>query len=384
MRVHAALIAGAVAAALTPTSAAVVERWYSNGIFPRLQPVLTSVSNVSAVAFLDVLILLAVLTTAVVAIRRILVRRTRAQSATRGLVRAVSAVLGVAAALYLMFLVGWGLNYRRVPLVQRVRFDAGRLSVDHARALALESIVRLNALYEPAHAGRQTAPYAFDQELADAFHIASGGFGVLSRTILPRPKRTLLDGYFRRAGVAGMTDPFFLEALIATDLLLVERPFVIAHEWSHVAGLADEGEANFAGWLTCLRGTPAHQYSGWLFAYGELVGSLGDRDRRAVDARLAPGPRSDLLAIRNRLRRHINPRVSAAGWRVYDRYLKANGVSSGTASYSEVVRLMLGADVEAVSRSQPGSSDQRGAPPNAASNDRTPIAAVSAVVLASP
>ena len=36
-----------------------------------------------------------------------------------------------------------------------------------------------------------------------------------------------------------------------------ERPFVIAHEWSHLGGLADEGEANLAGWLACLHGTPA-------------------------------------------------------------------------------------------------------------------------------
>jgi uncharacterized protein DUF3810 len=34
--------------------------------------------------------------------------------------------------------------------------------------------------------------------------------------------------------------------------------------------------------------------------------------------------------------------VSAAGWRVYDSYLKANQVEAGTASYGEVVRLVLG------------------------------------------
>ena len=42
-----------------------------------------------------------------------------------------------------------------------------------------------------------------------------------------------------------MTDPFLLETLIAPDLLEVERPFVIAHEWAHLAGYADESEANF-------------------------------------------------------------------------------------------------------------------------------------------
>ena len=60
-------------------------------------------------------------------------------------------------------------------------------------------------------------------------------------------------------------------------------------------------------------------------------------------ARLAPGPRADLRAIRERFLRHVNPRVSAAGWRVYDSYLKANRVEAGAASYAEVVRLVVGA-----------------------------------------
>ena len=54
------------------------------------------------------------------------------------------------------------------------------------------------------------------------------------------------------------------------------------------------------------------------------------------------GPRADLTAIFQRYQQHVNPRLSAAGWRVYDRYLKANRVEAGAASYEEVVRLALG------------------------------------------
>ena len=60
---------------------------------------------------------------------------------------------------------------------------------------------------------------------------------------------------------------------------------------------------------------------------------------------LAPGPRADLLAIRDRYVREVNPRLSTAGWRVYDSYLKANRVTAGAASYDEVVRLVLGTRV---------------------------------------
>jgi len=62
-------------------------------------------------------------------------------------------------------------------------------------------------------------------------------------TIVPgRPKTTILGGYFHQISVSGMTDPFFLETLIASGVLPFERSFVVAHEWSHLAGIADEGE----------------------------------------------------------------------------------------------------------------------------------------------
>src|SRR6185295_18636817 len=96
--------------------------------------------------------------------------------------------------------------------------------------------------------------------LRDAVRTVGGG-----RFAVARPKRTWGDWYFRRAAVSGMTDPFFLETLIASDVLPFERPFVTAHEWSHLAGIADEGDANFVAWLACNHAAPRDQYSGWLF-----------------------------------------------------------------------------------------------------------------------
>ena len=103
-----------------------------------------------------------------------------------------------------------------------------------------------------------------------------------------------------------------------------------------------EGEANFAGWLSCVRGAPANAYSGWLFLYGELARAVDGRERAVVAGALTAGPRDDLRAIRDRYAREVNPRVANAGWRVYDSYLKANRVPAGAASYDEVVRLVLG------------------------------------------
>ena len=46
-----------------------------------------------------------------------------------------------------------------------------------------------------------------------------------------------------------MLNPFGLETIVLPDLLPYERPFVVAHEWAHLAGHADEAEASaIGGW----------------------------------------------------------------------------------------------------------------------------------------
>jgi hypothetical protein len=54
--------------------------------------------------------------------------------------------------------------------------------------------------------------------------------------VLPHPRHTLVDFYFRWAGIDGLTNPFGLEVVLNSRLLDVERPAVLAHEWAHVAG----------------------------------------------------------------------------------------------------------------------------------------------------
>jgi len=187
-----------------------------------------------------------------------------------------------------------------------------------------------------------TPAASIPRALAEAFDGAVRDTGGERAVVAGLPKHSLLDWYFRRAAVSGMTDPFFLETLVASDVLPFERPMVLAHEWSHLAGIAHEGEANFVAWIACVRATPSDRYSAWLSLYQDVLPSISRGDRAALIGRLGPGPREDLQAIRDRFARNVSPRVSAVGWKVYDSYLKANRVESGVASYAEVVRLILG------------------------------------------
>jgi hypothetical protein len=344
MRGSAAAIALAAALAFAPLPPGVVERAYSNGVYPVLQRALTGASNRVPFALLDVLIAAAAVWW--------LVRLSGdlAGVRTRGWRRPASAIvwrtLTLGAAAYLAFLATWGLNYRRLPLPQKLAYDPAAVTEAAALALAERAVTEVNALYGPARAADGPPP-AVDAALEASFARTQRALGAATPARPSRPKRTLLEPYFQAAGVDGLTDPFFLETLLAGDLLPFELPFVVAHEWSHLAGYGDEGEANFVGWLTCMGAGDAARYSAWLFLYREAAGRLRADARNALAARLDEGPRADVRAVIERVRRGIRPAVSAAGWRVYDGYLKANRVEAGAASYAEVVRLILGTRFEA-------------------------------------
>jgi len=340
-RFRATLVVCAVGAAFLPLPTAAVDRLYAAGFYATLQPVLTSLSNRAPFALLDVVIGAAAIVWIGLAVRDL--RRTPGR--LRGALHILWRTSVWGAAVYLLFLALWGLNYRRPRMRDTLSYDASVVTADAAAAAGRLAVERLNALHDRAHATGWPAADAVDGNLADGFARAVRDAGIPRRVVPARPKHTILEGYFRRAGVDGMTDPFFLETLVAGGVLPFERAFVVAHEWSHLAGIADEGEANFAAWLSCVRGSPPNEYSGWLFLYRELARAVTVRERVAMSRGLAAGPRADLRAIRERYVRDVNPRVATAGWRVYDSYLKANRVGAGVGSYDEVVRLVLGVRV---------------------------------------
>jgi hypothetical protein len=329
VKVRAALVAVAVALAVIPLPASAIERWYSRGIYPPLQSALTTASNLIPVALLD-------LAAAALIIAAVL--RLRAVAGWRARVRWVATRLVVASAIvYILFVLLWGLNYRRERLEARVVFHPSRVTKAALVGLANHAVTRVNQGYAPAHATPFDA-----SSLERTFHEAVLALGAPRPTRVGVPKRSLLSLYFRRAAIDGMTDPLFLEIILNTELLPVERPFVLAHEWAHLAGYAHESEANFVAWLTCLRGDALAQYSGWLATYEHAAGQIPRGDRRTLTP-LDAGPREDLQAIAARFQR-ATPLVRQASREMYDSYLKANRVEEGIASYDAVVRLMLGTE----------------------------------------
>lgn len=338
------VIAAAVAAGFAPTPASWVEHAYSRQWYLAWQNVVTPVSSLVGFSLLD--------PAAVIGVLGIGggwwwgLRRAGAtwRERTAAVARLTLHTAAVSAALYLVFLAMWGLNYRREPLTAKLDYDAARISSASLAALAGESVDRLNALHAPANgAGPWPAFEDLPERLGPAFDRVQRRLGAIRPAAAGRPKATLLTAYFRRAGIDGMLNPFSLEVLVNGTLLPFERPFLVAHEWSHLAGYANESEASFVGVLICLAGDAQSRYSAWLYLSSQLVRPLPPDVRERVWAGLADGPRADLRAIAARLREAV-PVVRRSASRVYDRYLRANRVEAGIASYGLVVDLLLGTD----------------------------------------
>lgn len=326
----------ALGLAWAPLPARGVERWYSNGVYASVQPILTRATNAVPVSMLDVVGLAA----AALGVSSIAGRMRRASRGRRlrALLRAVPPLVAIAAGLYLVFLALWGFNYSRPPLVSRAA-PGTRVGADDVERVATMAVDGLNGLHAAAHAAPWPPATHLPIDLADAFASAQQSLGSPWRAIPGVPKPTLLAPYFRWAAVAGMTNPFGLDVIIAPDALPFEQAGILTHEWGHLAGFAREADAGFVGWLTCMAGPAQAQYSGWLDLYPRALGSLSADRRSRVAARLAEGPRADYRAIAERLRR-ASPRVMHVAWTGYDAFLKTQRVEGGVANYDEVVTLV--------------------------------------------
>ena len=332
-----------------------IERLYARGWYPTIQPFLTSFSSLFPIALFD-LVITGIAGWAVWRVYPV-VRTTsgdppspRLRRTSRLAIALIDLAAG-AALVYLVFLVLWGFNYRRLPIEAQLDYSNARVTDDTVQALAVRGVREINRLYAAAHAdpAATASLQAVRVRLAPAFVRAQRDLGFVVPATPARPKAPLVSPFFRWAPVDGMVNPFGLEVLINPDVLPIERPYVLAHEWGHIAGWARESEASYLGWLTCLRGDDAAQYSAWTALYLHLRGDVAPATRARLDAGLAAGPLRDFAGIRERLERG-RPSIQRVSWRAYDAFLKANRVNEGIRSYDEIVSLVLGVAADADGR----------------------------------
>ena len=321
-------------AAAAPLPAAWVEHAYANGAFAAMNRALVPLTDRVPFSFGDVeaaAVLIAIGVWWVRAVRR--APRGRKRLAVLALVVHTAGFVAVG---IVVFELVWGINYRRATIAARVQYSEARVT-DAAVARFSERIVdTLNANVGAAHAetlDRVKLRAAFEplvRRLGDEWDVA-----------VAVPKTTALQPYYDAAGIGGQYSPFAFETLLNASFLPVEVPRALAHEWAHVGGFTNEGDANYIGTLACLRSDdPLIRYSGAYWTYGELPES--QRRRLRLDPRVI----ADFQAGRERFLRHYKPQIFAMQWRFYDRYLRSSGVAGGVASYGQFLKLLVGTPLD--------------------------------------
>lgn len=326
---------GAVALLWQPEPAW-LERAYVNGAYSHWEQLAFTVTHPLPWSLGDV----AALAGIAAIIWQIVVFARRRGSRQRYVATLLLNCLAIAGLYALWFEVSWGWNYARAPIEARVRFDPSRVTVRNAAALRARAMAQMNALAASAHA-LATRPLDLTA-LKAAWLPAVQRAGDAWTPAVGEPKPTVADPFMLATGTSGFINPLTLNVALASDLLWFERPFDLAHEWSHDAAYAREDEANYLAILSCLRSKdPVMRYSGWF----ELFLYLPQK-RRYAHREFVPLVWKDFVAIRKRDARHINVILAHWSWRTYNVYLKSNRIASGIANYDEVTRLMLGVPLD--------------------------------------
>jgi hypothetical protein len=333
----------AAASLLTPLPPWFVDRAYSRTVYPTLQTWLTTSSNLIPMALLDFFLIVAFYLLLRATLH--LVSVARQIGIMDALWEAFRRSVRMAAIVTIVFMWCWGFNYRRVPL--ETVLDGGAAVTPTVEAVQA-AVADANALAAKLRGASGKADLSFDHVSASLREPFNEALRQLGRTPLDTPGRPkfslVLTPFFTWTGVDGMVDPIALESIVHPDLLPFERPFVLGHEWGHLAGQADEAEASTVGWLACMNGDAPLAYSASLYLIMEALAALPADLRAKSTARLDVGVRSDLQAIADRLSRE-HPTMQRAATKVYNQYLKVNRVDDGTASYGRALSLILSSPV---------------------------------------
>ena len=310
-----------------------IERAYANGAYPQWQALAHAIAAPFPWSLGDLAALAGV---AVIAARVVSRLRERRKSLLRRIGLAAFDTLLVLAIYGIWFDVSWGWNYDRAPIEVRTAYDAGRVTHSAVSRLRNQAIAQMNALAAPAHAREDDALDL--SALKASWTPAVQAAGDSWTPLVGDAKPSIADPFMAATGTSGFINPLTLTSQLASDLLWFERPFSIAHEWSHVAAYAREDEANYLAIVTCLRSKdPAVRYSGWL----ELFLYLPPLPKYKKSM-FVPLVWQDFDAIRARNARHINAKLAHWSWRTYNAYLKSKRIPSGVENYNEVTRLYLG------------------------------------------
>ncbi len=217
---------------------------------------------------------------------------------------------------------------------------------DTAEILAAElSCLADEITYQPN--GASVMPYSVSEmndKLIDAYDRVCEQYDFLDH-FSSRLKPVMLSDPMSYTHITGVYTFFTGEANINVNFPDYTIPHTAAHELAHQRGVAREDEANFVAFLVCMASDdPYIRYSGVLNTYEFVMSALYAADyegyaeiRQSVPEEIH-GEQAAYSAFFDKYRDNLAASVTGA---TNDAYLKGQGSSAGTRSYSMVVDLAV-------------------------------------------
>ena len=167
-----------------------------------------------------------------------------------------------------------------------------------------------------------------------------------------RPKALTFSGFMSQQYMQGYYFPFSMEANYNDEMYIMNKPFTMCHELAHTHGYIYEDEANFLGFLSCIKSDDImFEYSGYLgvltYVNNDFYRAV-DKEEYKSHVAISDKVRFDTQFLTKEAWERVEKRalfktdtVKKAADTFIDTNLKVNGVSSGKVSYTHVVALLL-------------------------------------------
>lgn len=249
-------------------------------------------------------------------------------------------------ALVFFFLVLWGFNYQRTPIVQQLGLQPKAMNLEQVKS-EMQITYRLaqqyrNAVTRDTAAIEEIMPYPDLEKLVRSNIADNLNMLGLNFTGRPRTKQFPPSGFMRKMGILGIYFPFTGESYIDPSLHVLEKPFTVAHEMAHSYGVTDEGEANFIAWVICTNSDdPLLRYSGQLRLLNYQLSDyyrMAPEEYREWVKTLDRGIRNDMISIR-KASESIKAFSLELSRKTNDVFLKTQGVKAGVNSYQQLPKL---------------------------------------------
>ena len=270
-------------------------------------------------------------------------------------VRCLGWVLAGASLIYLLNTLAFGLNYYAGPLAEDIRLEVRQYTVEELADAAIYYRDKANFLAQNVKRDGN-GDVDFDDFDTLALKAENGfrnlvykhSYPVFAGSTVPVKELGWADMY-TSMGITGVTMGITGEAAVNPQIPAVSIPFTMCHEMSHRMSIANERDANFAGFLACMANEDVqYQYSGYFMAYRYCYNSLlgaNTMESAAIAARVASGVNDLLKHDMDTYSRLFSSRRSETATKVADTandtYLKASGDTAGVASYGAVTDLLV-------------------------------------------